>query len=85
MFIEQLEAKLDDDPALEASVKVNSPENARLTFDHVANDKMQELIDTNFKFYKQITDDAEFAKFFLDWLFERYLKRARGQEEGNVA
>jgi type I restriction enzyme R subunit len=52
------------------------PDNARLTFDHVANDKIQELIDTNFKFYKQITDDPEFARVFLDWMFERYRSRA---------
>jgi type I restriction enzyme R subunit len=77
VFIQQLEEKLAGDPALEASVKVNVPENARLTFDHVANDKIQEMIDSNFKFYKQITDDQEFEKFFLGWLFERYKKREK--------
>ena len=75
VFIKHLEGKLATDRALEASVKVNTPENARLTFDHVANDKVQELIDTNFKFYKQINDDPEFGKFLLDWLFERYSQR----------
>ena len=58
-------------------MKVNTEENARLTFDHVASDKIQEMIDTNFKFYKQINDDAEFEKFFLDWLFERYIEREK--------
>jgi type I restriction enzyme R subunit len=77
VFIQQLEEKLAGDPALEASVKVNVPENARLTFDHVANDKIQEMIDSNFKFYKQITDDPEFEQFFLGWLFERYKKREK--------
>ena len=85
VIIEHLESRLNEDAALQTSVKVNVPENARLTFDHVANDKIQELIDTHFKFYKQINDDANFSRFFLDWLFERYLKRVRGQEEGNVA
>jgi type I restriction enzyme, R subunit len=75
VFIEHLESKLREDKALQTSVKVNVPENARLTFDHVANDKIQELIDTNFKFYKQINDDAQFAKFFLDLMFERYQKQ----------
>lgn len=56
---------------MEASVKVNTPENARLTFDHIASDKVQELINTNFTFYKQ-NDDPEFGKFLLDWLFERH-------------
>ena len=75
VFIEHLEGKLATDQALQASVKVNTPENARLTFDHVANDKVQELIDTNFKFYKQINDDPQFGKFLLDWLFERFSQK----------
>ena len=59
-------------------MKVNTPENARLTFDNVANDKIQELIDTNLKFYKQINDDAEFGKFFMDFLFARYKNHQAG-------
>jgi len=78
VFIEQLEQRLGADPALESSMKVNTPENARLTFEHVAGDKIQELIDTNFKFYKQINDDPEFGRFFLDWMFDRYKKREAG-------
>jgi type I restriction enzyme R subunit len=85
VFIEHLESRLNEDAALQTSVKVNVPENARLTFDHVANDKIQELIDTNFKFYKQINDDAQFAKFLLDWLFERYQRRGEVRETENVA
>jgi type I restriction enzyme R subunit len=76
VFIEQLAAKLNEDPALSASVQVNTPENARLTFNHVAEDKLQDMIDTNFQFYKQITDDPEFAKHLFDFLFQRYRKRA---------
>jgi type I restriction enzyme R subunit len=76
VFIEQLEAKLDEDPGLFASVQVNTAENARLTFNHVAEDRLQDMIDTNFQFYKQITDDPEFAKQLFDLLFERYRKRA---------
>lgn len=75
VFIEQLEARLSDDAALKASVRVNPPENARLTFDHVVSDKLQDMIDTNFKFYKQVTDNQEFGRMFFDWLFERYQRR----------
>jgi hypothetical protein len=32
------------------------------------------MIESNFEFYKRVTDDREFAKFFLDWLFERFAK-----------
>jgi len=76
IFIEQLEAKLFGNEALAKAVKVNTEENARLTFDHVVNDKLQEMIDTNFKFYKQVTDDPDFARTFLDWLFQRYVKKS---------
>jgi type I restriction enzyme R subunit len=74
VFIQQLEQKLAGDEALRLSVRTNTEENARLTFDHVLNDRLQDMIDTNFKFYKRITDDKQFGKFFLDWLFERFLK-----------
>jgi len=29
-------------------------------------------MDTNFKFYKRVTDDQDFAKYFLDWFFDRF-------------
>ncbi len=32
------------------------------------------MVDTNFDLYKRITDDRDFAKFFLDWFFERFLR-----------
>jgi type I restriction enzyme R subunit len=77
VFIEQLETRLNVNNALRASVKINPPDNSRLTFDHVVNDVLQDMIDTNFKFYKQVNDNADFAKTFTDWLFERYLKRSK--------
>jgi type I restriction enzyme R subunit len=72
VFIRQLEEKLAEDAALTASIRANTPENARLTFDHVVTDRLQDMVDTNFKFYKRVTDDRDFAKYFLDWLFERF-------------
>jgi hypothetical protein len=53
-------------------------ENARLTFDYVVTDRLQDMVDTNFEFYKRVTDDRDFKKFFLDWLFDRSRKRAEG-------
>ncbi len=79
VFIEQLETKLDRSDTLKASIRVNSPQNALLTFNNVVNDQMQEMIETNFKFYKQVNDDPEFAKALLNWLFQRYLDRADNQ------
>jgi type I restriction enzyme R subunit len=80
VFIRQLEGSLAANFALAASVRANTPENARLSFDHVVNDRLQEMVDSNFKFYKRITDDPQFAKFFVDWLFERYRKAVEQAE-----
>lgn len=81
VFIEQFEAKLANDQALETSVKVNPVENARLTFDHVALDLLQDMIDNNFEFYRQITDNREFAKLFFDWMFDRYQHQTLSQAQ----
>lgn len=72
VFIRNLEQKLAGDQALVAAIRANPPENARLAFDHVANDRLQDMVDANFKFYKRITDDKDFGKFFFDWLFDRF-------------
>ncbi|HEY8476085.1 MAG TPA: type I restriction endonuclease subunit R, partial [Chloroflexota bacterium] len=85
VFIQQLEARLANDAALEASVRVNTPDNARLTFDHVVQDLLQDMIETNFRFYKQINDDRDFATFFFDWLFDRYHKRRQTRGEPSAS
>ena len=74
-FLETLEVKLDSDPGMAASFAVNTRENARLTFDHKVRDHVQDMIDTNFKFFKQINDKPEFANFLNDLLFDRYADR----------
>jgi type I restriction enzyme, R subunit len=80
VVIAHLVQKLTGDPALATSVQVNTPENARLTFDHVVTDHLQDMVDTNFKFYKRVTDDQAFARFFLDWLFEHVQVHLKSRE-----
>jgi type I restriction enzyme R subunit len=80
VFIQSLEERLVTDPALVASIRANTPENARLTFDYVVTDRLQDMVDTNFKFYKRITDDREFSKYFLDWLFDRLRKSIQSEK-----
>lgn len=74
LSILQLEQRLSDNEALEASRRANPPERVRLTFDHVVEDALQGMVNTHFKFYKQVTDNPAFAKVLLDWLFDRYLR-----------
>jgi len=50
-----------------------------LTFDQVVNDQLQDLADTNFKFYKRVTDDEAFSKHFLNWLFDRLRWSAKSE------
>jgi type I restriction enzyme, R subunit len=75
--IRELEERLAGSAALEASVRANTRENARLTFDLVVNDLLQDMIDGHFKFYKQVNDDEQFARVFLDWLFERFMGQVK--------
>lgn len=73
--LETLEEKLDADAGRAASFAVNTRKNARLTFDLKVRDHLQDMIDTNFKFFKQINDKPEFVDFFTDLLFDRYAER----------
>ena len=43
----------------------------------IANDKLQDMVDSNFKLYKQITDNPDFADDLLSWMFQRYLRLKR--------
>ncbi len=73
--IKQIEEGLDSSIALLNSLQINTPENARLTFDDVLEDLFQSLIETNFKFYKKINDDEELGNSFKEILYERYRNR----------
>ena len=69
------------DAALDASARVNTRENIRLTFDHKVEDVIQEIVDSNFELYKRITDDRTFGDALRDFLFDHYLRAHRQAEE----
>jgi len=77
----QILEKLNDDAALDASARVNTRENVRLTFDHKVEDVIQEIVDSNFELYKRITDDRTFGDALRDFLFDHYLRAHRHAEE----
>jgi len=79
--LEQIRSALDKDAGLTASARVNTRENVRLTFDPKVEDKIQEIVETNFDLYKRITDDPEFGQALKDVLFEDYIRRHRRAEE----
>jgi hypothetical protein len=58
-----------------STIGKTSIENARLTFNLVVNEVLQEMVDTHFKFYKHVNDDQSFANAFLNFLFEHYQEK----------
>ncbi len=77
----QMMEKLDADPGLEASARVNTRENVRLTFDQKVEHVIQEIVDTNFELYRRITDDRAFGEAIKNALFDQYLHDHRQAEE----
>lgn len=79
--IGQMLEKLEDDAGLDASARVNTRENVRLTFDQKVEDVIQEIVDSNFNLYKRITDDRAFGDAIKNFLFDQYLRTHRNAEE----
>ncbi len=77
----QMMEKLDADPGLDASARVNTRENVRLTFDQKVEHVIQEIVDSNFELYKRITDDRAFGAAIKNFLFDQYLRAHRQAEE----
>jgi type I site-specific restriction-modification system R (restriction) subunit len=77
----QMMTKLDEDVALDASARVNTRENGRLTFDQKVEDVIQEIVDSNFDLYKRITDDRVFGESIKNLLFDIYLRSHRQAAE----
>ncbi len=77
----QMMERLDADPALDASARVNTRENVRLTFDQKVEQVIQDIVDSNFDLYKRITDDRAFGEVVKNFLFDQYLREHRQAEE----
>ena len=77
----QMMERLDADPGLDASARVNTRENVRLTFDQKVEHVIQEIVDSNFDLYKRITDDRPFGEAVKNFLFDQYLRSHRQAEE----
>jgi type I restriction enzyme R subunit len=79
--LQHVAQRLEEDNALDASARVNTRENVRLTFDHKFNDIFQEIINSNFDLYRRATDDETFGTALKDYLFDQYLRRHREVKE----
>lgn len=77
----QMMQRLDADAGLDASARVNTRENVRLTFDQKVEHVIQDIVDSNFDLYKRITDDRAFGEAIKNMLFDQYLRAHRQAEE----
>jgi type I restriction enzyme R subunit len=82
--IERVAEKLAESTALEATFQVNPPEKARLSFDQEFDEKIQEIVESNIKLYKQLNRDPELAGALRDMLFELYVQGMKGGEGGEA-
>ncbi len=73
--LDHIRTALDQDAGLDASARVNTRENVRLTFDPKVEDKIQEIAEMNFELYKRITDDPAFGRVLKNFLFDDYMSR----------
>ena len=73
MVIKQLEKKIGEDEALRQQLKNGSRDAVEATFQQVAKDAFQDVMNDNFKFYKTVNDDEEMSKEFFARLFEWYV------------
>jgi len=77
MVIKQLEKRISEDEALQQQLKNGSKNAIEATFEQVAKDAFEDLINENFKFYKKVSEDSEVSKEFFAKLFEWYLEGRR--------
>jgi len=70
-----LQAKIESNPSLVASAKVNSKQKIRLTFNHLFDEKLQEMIDEHFDFYKKVNDNKLIKEALVARMFEIIYKK----------
>jgi type I restriction enzyme R subunit len=79
VVIRQLETQLSADGVLAQQMQSGSRDAARLSFEQVAHDMLFDLIDSNFRFYKKVQDDANVSRALFDRLFDRYFHAQEAQ------
>ncbi len=70
-LFEQLPADLAKDQATVNAVKNSDKQNAKITSDKKVEDLMQDVIFTYTDLYKKFSDDADFKRQYLDFVFDK--------------
>ncbi len=76
-LFQQLPADFARDQATVNSVNNSDKQNAKITSDKKVEDLMQDVIFTYTDLYKKFTDDADFKRQYLDFVFDKIWKQNR--------
>lgn len=82
LVIKGLEKRLGEDEALRQQLINGSQDAVRASFDQVAIDAFEDLIDDNFRFYKKVKDDKELSQEFFSRLFGWYYQKHGSRDSG---
>jgi len=69
---------------LRRSLTVNRTANARLTFNTALQGLLQDTVESNVRFFKQFTDNQDFAGFFAEQLFQEYQRRRKAARDPRI-
>jgi len=75
VIAQQLQARIEANPSLVTSAKVNSKAKVKLTFKHLFDEKLQEIIDEHFDFYKKVNDNSKVRQALLAGMFEMIYRK----------
>ena len=78
-LFEQLPADLARDIATQNAVKNSDKQNAKITADKKVEDLMQDVIFTYTDLYKKFSDDTDFKRQYLDFVFDKIWKQNHNQ------
>ncbi len=81
VFIERWAENINERDAVHDSLRVNASSDARLTFEQVATDELQDMVDANFQLYKKIVEDEAFGALLLDYLFDQIRRKSQNGGE----
>lgn len=71
---------LRNDPSLDAAIRANTRDNARLKFDQTFKSNYGALADTHWDFYQRLVDDREFSEYLGDRMFDLVIQDRRQAE-----
>jgi type I restriction enzyme R subunit len=83
LVIKGMEKRLSADEGLKNQLKNGSKDAVRASFETVAVDVLQDLMDDHWKFYKKVTDDEGVSKVLFDQLFDWYYQKNKSDKRND--